>query len=100
MSASPNRRTLWVVVAIALLGTLLTYLERNSTLSDNAPGLAHVLDLVLLPAFVLGALIGGNIHRPPAALVYSFLFVTYLLLCFFVSLAIRSIRSLLRQRDA
>ena len=69
-----------VVVAGALLATVLTYWERNYRVPGSLAWLADALNSVYGSAFLISAIAGHTAHTDTPVLTYPVLFLLYALL--------------------
>ena len=76
--ASPRNR--WLIYALAaLVATYLTHLVRTRPLPAAFDGLTVAVDYLQLPAFLVSALLSGNVHYPSPTLYHSLVFGSFVL---------------------
>ena len=86
---------MWIAAAcLAALATCATYFEQRYPVPPPWSWLARLLDYVQLPAFLLSAVISGNVHRPLLLLWFVLVFATYLglfVICVALSRSLRNV---------
>jgi hypothetical protein len=77
---SIRNRFIFLIGGLSVIFVILSYSNNVHSWPTSLLFLTYLLDLIQLPAIVVGALISGNVHQPNAIASYIALFITYVVI--------------------